>query len=53
MNKEFRPGTVVHPYERLQADEVAHLHRASLVIYHPQKLSIETDAGFWQKLMEN
>ncbi len=32
MTQEFRPGTVVHPYERLQPDQIAELHRTSLAI---------------------
>lgn len=32
MSMEFRPGTVVRPYERLQADQILALHRASLQI---------------------
>lgn len=32
MDMEFRPGTVVKPYERLQPDQISELHRASLAI---------------------
>ncbi len=32
MKKEFRQGTIVHPYERLQPDHIDRLHRASLAI---------------------
>jgi trimethylamine--corrinoid protein Co-methyltransferase len=32
MTSEFRNGTVVHPYERLDADQITHLHQASLAI---------------------
>lgn len=32
MTSEFRKGTVVHPYERLDADQIGALHRASLAI---------------------
>lgn len=32
MTSEFRKGTVVHPYERLDAEQIQHLHQASLAI---------------------
>ncbi|MEJ2037974.1 MAG: trimethylamine methyltransferase family protein [Desulfosarcinaceae bacterium] len=32
MSPEFRQGMVVHPYERLQPDQIKHLHSASLAI---------------------
>jgi trimethylamine--corrinoid protein Co-methyltransferase len=32
MTNEFRAGTIVHPYERLQPDQIQHLHQASLAI---------------------
>lgn len=32
MNSNFRKGTVVRPYERLDADQIAHLHQASMAI---------------------
>ncbi len=32
MTTEFRPGTVVHPYERLQPEQIHELHQASLAI---------------------
>lgn len=39
MTSEFRQGIVVHPYERLDADQIKHLHRASLAIL--------AEPGFW------
>lgn len=32
MNSAFRPGTIVHPYQRLDDDQINHLHKASLAI---------------------
>ena len=32
MSSDFRPGVIVHPYERLTAEQIEHLHRASLAI---------------------
>ena len=39
MTSEYRKGTVVHPYERLDADQIGCLHRASLAILE--------DPGIW------
>ena len=39
MNSGFRKGTVVHPYERLDEDQIKHLHQASL--------SILEEPGIW------
>ncbi len=39
MTSEFRKGTIVHPYERLNADQIRHLHQASF--------SILEDPGIW------
>ena len=32
MSNDFRPGIVVRPYERLEKEQIDHLHRASLAI---------------------
>jgi trimethylamine--corrinoid protein Co-methyltransferase len=32
MSSEYRSGTVVHPYQRLDAEQIKHLHQASLAI---------------------
>ncbi|MBT8341882.1 MAG: hypothetical protein HKP58_16190 [Desulfatitalea sp.] len=32
MSDAFRQGTIVNPYERLNSDQIQHLHRASLAI---------------------
>ena len=39
MSNEYRPGLVVRPYERLDKEQIEHLHRASL--------SILEDPGIW------
>jgi trimethylamine---corrinoid protein Co-methyltransferase len=39
MTSEFRNGSIVHPYERLDADQIEHLDQASL--------SILDDPGIW------
>ena len=39
MSTDHRPGLVVRPYERLDKEQIAHLHRASL--------SILEDPGIW------
>jgi trimethylamine--corrinoid protein Co-methyltransferase len=39
MTSEYRKGTIVHPYERLSADQIKHLDQASL--------SILNDPGIW------
>ncbi len=39
MSTDYRPGIVVRPYERLEKEQIEHLHRASLAILE--------DPGIW------
>lgn len=53
MNKTFRKGAVVKPYERLDTDQIKYLHKASLAIldqtgiwcYSPRAAGMFADAG--------
>jgi trimethylamine--corrinoid protein Co-methyltransferase len=53
MTSAFRQGTIVKPYQRLDADQIKHLHRASLAIlkepgiwcYNRRAAKLFADAG--------